>query len=132
MRKIVLLVIGVMLSVMTFAQIGLGLTEQKVATFKKVDGNIVAKKLTDSTSIIRITGDNYSKGYAFVNGVCILYVVYPLNTNACDTFLEVCNSKFTYLGNEKWTTFANGMNIIITRLMDDELKEHVYLFEKDE
>lgn len=129
-----MLIISVMLSVAIYAQVGVGLKESTIRQSIKVNEKVTTENFQDGTKLLRITNEFYMRGYFITNDICFMYVVRPLDNEACDAFLDVCNKTYTYLGDEKWKSLINGKNLIITRIFNKDINEHMYVYvdENDE
>jgi hypothetical protein len=132
MRKFFMMIVMVLISFTMYAQIGLGYSESKIRATKKADETIETK-YTEGGKVIMIKNEHFARFY-FINeeSKCDLYTVLPLSNDACDLFLDVCNSKFTKLGDGKWRTQSNGKYVYVYMMFDEELEEHVYYFLDDE
>jgi hypothetical protein len=132
MKKFLTLLVATLLSVVMYAQIGLGLTEATIKASVKPTETVETKILDGGIKLIRITNDYYRKGYFIKDGACVMYAVLPLTTDACDVFKRVCDSKFEADGTDRWKTVNNGKIVKIGRIFDSEIGEHLYVFVEDD
>jgi hypothetical protein len=121
-----------LLSAVIYAQIGVGLSEAKIRETIRPTDKVKSDTLDDGTVMLRITDTYFSKGYFIKNGVCFMYGVLPLSEQACDALLDICNTRYKYRGSEQWITEANGKILIVIRIYDKDLGEHMYFYTEDE
>jgi hypothetical protein len=131
MKKLLMLLVATLVSVVMYAQIGIGYTEAKVRTFIQTSDKVETKDLDSGYKLLKITKDNIIAGYIFYQDTCIMYILVPKSSQVCDDILEYCNAKYDYLGNETWRYATDKKRLIIHRIFQEEINEHMYIYEEE-